>query len=107
MMISAMAGTQTDRRLLCAVLAFLLLLGSLPLTVGIIPVDRSEGPTWTLNICHPPQSFIQASGTSVARPGTGVLRLVFTAQGYATELVIYKFRNLAIAPDPPPPKALV
>jgi|GEM_PF-502729 hypothetical protein len=107
MIISKAASTKTERRVLCAVLACMLLLGGLPLTVGIIPVQRSEGPSWTLNICHPLQSFVEASGTPVARPATALLRVAMAPQGYAPELVVHKFPNLAIAPDSPPPKALI
>jgi hypothetical protein len=107
MMISAMAGTQAERRFLCAVVAFMLLLGSLPLTIGVIPVQAPDGPSWTLNICHPLQSFVGASGTTVARPAAALLQFALTADGYAPELAVHKFANLAITPDPPPPKTLV
>jgi hypothetical protein len=106
MMISVTGGSRTDRRFLCAVLAFILLLGSLPLTVGVIPVRGPSGPSWTLNVCHPLQSFVGASGTTVARPGTVLSPLALSDQGYASELPVAKFVNLAIAPDSPPPKAL-
>lgn len=107
MSISATAGSKADRRFLCAVLAVVLLLGSLPLTVGVIPVRGPSGPSWTLNICHPLQSFVGASGTTVAHPGTDLPPLALSDQGYASELPAAKFVNLAIAPDSPPPKALV
>jgi hypothetical protein len=105
-MISATTGTQADRRFLCAIVAFMLLLGSLPLTIGLIPVKGPDGPSWTLNICHPLQSFVGASGTTVARPVSAILQFALTPDGYAPELAPPKFTNLAITPDPPPPKAL-
>ena len=80
------------------------LLGGMPLTLGIV-VHSSEA-TFTLDICHPVQSFSHSPVPVVAIiPGSPAVAQFLPECGrYAFAAQELRVRA-ADSPDPPPPKA--
>jgi hypothetical protein len=87
------------------IVALAVLLGGMPLTLGVV-VHRSEA-MFTLDICHPVQSFSHSSVAVVAIiPGSVALaQCLAESERYAVPKATLSAR-VADAPDPPPPKAL-
>jgi hypothetical protein len=91
-------------RAIAAVVALALLLGGMPLTLGIV-VHRSEA-MFSLDICHPLQSFSHAPVVVAAIiPGSpAVASALPQCAGYPVPETALRV-SAAEAPDPPPPKA--
>ncbi len=92
-------------RATAAIVALALLLGGMPLTLGIV-VHSSE-TMFTLDICHPVQSFSHSPVVAMAIiPGSPAAAQVLPECGrYPVPSSTVRVRA-ADAPDPPPPKAL-
>lgn len=92
-------------RATAAIVAFAVLLGGMPLTLGIV-VHSSEA-MFTLDICHPVQDFSHAPVVTMAiiPHAPAVARVLPECEGYALPASVLRMRA-ADAPDPPPPKAL-
>ncbi len=91
-------------RAAAALLALAVLLGAMPLTLGVT-LERNHGPVFALNICHPPQGCDRSPVTVIAvMPQPPVMRawLPQCAPAEASEQAP-RLRE-ADAPDPPPPK---
>lgn len=88
-----------------AVVALAVLLGGMPLTLGVV-VHSSEA-MFTLDICHPVQSFSHSPVAVVAIiPGAAALaQCLPESEHYAVPRATLSARA-ADAPDLPPPKAL-
>lgn len=88
-----------------AVVALAVLLGGMPLTLGIV-VHSSEA-MFTLDICHPVQSFSHSPVVAMAIiPCSPAVAQVLPERGsYPVPATALRVR-MADAPDPPPPKAL-
>jgi len=93
-------------RAAAAIVALALLLGGMPLTLGMV-VHSSEA-MFTLDICHPVQSFSHSPVAVVAIiPGSvGLAQCLIESGRYAVPRTTALSARVADAPDPPPPKAL-
>lgn len=91
-------------RAAAAIVALAVLLGGMPLTRGIV-VHSSEA-MFTLDICHPLQSFSHSPVPVMAiMPGApAVAQFLPERRCFATPSHPPRLRA-ADAPDPPPPKA--
>lgn len=87
-----------------AIVALAVLLGGMPLTLGVV-VHSSEA-MFTLDICHPVQSFSHSPVVAMAIvPGAPAVAQVLPECGrYPVPASPLRVR-VADAPDPPPPKA--
>ena len=100
--------SKADLQAFSSILAFVLLLSSVPLTSGVVIVpSRGFEPVFTINICQPSQIFGYVSNTILARPSVNVpeFRLFFRSSlkmALSAEIVEYN-----APPDTPPPKPLV
>lgn len=91
-------------RAAAALLALMVLLGGTPLTLGV--VVHSEGPMFTLNICHPAQTFDHSPVPMLAvMPEHPAMREFLPERGRAGTPAQTLRVRAADAPDPPPPKA--
>jgi hypothetical protein len=93
-------------RAAAAIVALALLLGGMPLTLGVV-VHSSEA-MFTLDICHPVQSFSHSPVAVVAIiPGAVALaQCLAESRRYAVPRTTTLSARVPDAPDPPPPKAL-
>jgi len=89
-----------------AVLAAVILLGSVPALSGAYIARGPEHPQITLDVCNPLQGPSPVSKVFLAHPGSGALEEpVLEFQGTTPESSTRRLIDLAFAPDPPPPKA--
>ncbi|MGH7814327.1 MAG: hypothetical protein ACREQI_10045 [Candidatus Binataceae bacterium] len=97
-------GRRTLRRIAAAV-ALAMLVASVPAVGVTLMPNRSGGPCFTLNICHPMQSLGGAPGTvAIARPAAPQLFSSAALSEPATEPVAVSVAKFVSSPDPPPPK---
>ena len=89
-----------------SVLAFVLLLGTIPLTTGVVIVSAPSHPEFTVNICTPTQMLSYAS-SMLARPSVSVPQFVLFFQGSLKATPSADVVEHNEAPDIPPPKTLV
>jgi hypothetical protein len=89
-----------------SVLAFVLLLGTIPLTTGVVIVSGASQPEFTVNICTPTQMLNYASNM-LARPSVSVPQFVLFFQGSLKAMPSAEVVTYNEAPDTPPPKRLV
>ena len=94
----------TDLRDLCLIMAIVMLLGSVPATVGLVVVSGPSHPEWTINICQPLQMFDRVSNTLLARPATVLLEFALSDLGSTAVKHAVPLVDLKVAPDTPPPK---
>jgi hypothetical protein len=99
--------SKTDLHAFSSVLAFMLLLSTIPLTSGVVLVPGPSHPEFTINICQPIQILNHASNTILARPSVNVPHFVlfFGSSLKATPAVRVVEHN--VVPETPPPKPLV
>jgi len=94
-----------SRRLVSALLALTLLLGSMPLTTGVVIVFGQSHPELAMNFCHPLESATAAAPIALARPAliplapalVEVERLRYSARTLLTEF--------SLEPENPPPES--
>jgi hypothetical protein len=87
-----------------AIVALALLLGGMPLTLGI--VVHSPEAMFTLDICHPVQSFSHSPVPVLAiMPGSPTVAQFLPQWGRCATPAQPPRPRAADAPDPPPPKA--
>ncbi len=96
--------SKADLRALSSILAVVILLGSAPLTAGIVIRSGSSQPEITANICHPSQTFDTVSSTLLARPATTTHGSTLLDLGAITANVAVQLIDYRVAPDTPPPK---
>ena len=99
------AASMRPHGLTAAIAALALLLGGMPLTLGII-IHNSEA-TFTLDVCHPAQSFSHSPvPLAVPVPAAPRMDASLPERGrYAGRRIVLRDRA-AEAPDPPPPRTL-
>ena len=94
-------------RCLGALLAVLILFGSISTLSGVCIVSGTGRPQVTLDVCHPLQAFSVVSKVLLAHPDSGGMpEPVLQLQGTISEHSTHRLIDLCFAPDPPPPKAL-
>jgi len=93
-------------RQLAAAMAFVIAIASLP-SIGVIVIADRNGPSLTLDVCHPLQS-LDASSTVVliARPAPPEINATIISPETSAEFVPLAKDTPAEAPDPPPPKQI-
>jgi hypothetical protein len=91
---------------LSSVLAFVLLLGTIPLATGVVIVFGPSQPEFTVNICTPTQMLSYASNM-LARPSVSVPQFALLFQGSLKAMPSAGVVRYNEAPDTPPPKTLV
>jgi hypothetical protein len=86
-----------------AIVALAVLLGGTPLTLGVV-VHSSE-PMFTLDICHPVQSFSHSPVSVLAiMPASPTVAQFLPQWGRSATPAHPLSLRAADAPDPPPPK---
>ncbi|HYB90465.1 MAG TPA: hypothetical protein VEC38_05410 [Candidatus Binataceae bacterium] len=98
--------SRIELQALSSVLAAALLLGSIPLTTGVVLVCGPIHPELTVNICYPIQSFDRMSNGAVARPAAAVLKSTLFDLGCAAGIGTAPIIERGIVPDTPPPKRI-
>jgi hypothetical protein len=98
--------SESERRALSSILAVVLLLASVPLCSGIVIVAGPAQPEFTINICHPIQSFDQVANV-LARPAPTSPHFALAESGPYVDELSSAVVALTESPDPPPPKLLV
>ncbi|MGH7905599.1 MAG: hypothetical protein ACREP6_03135 [Candidatus Binataceae bacterium] len=92
-------------RFIAAALAIILFAGSLPVVTGIILMPNSP-PAFTLDICHPLQSFDAPSNVSLAPLNAPcVFTVLLHDRGVAPEASFGFAARPGDTPDPPPPRS--
>jgi hypothetical protein len=94
-------------RAFSSVVALVLLLGTIPLTSGVIIVSAPGHPEITVNICTPTQMLSYASSSTLARPSVNVPRFVLFIQGSLQATPSVEVVKCNEPPDTPPPKQFV
>jgi len=96
--------SKADLRALSSILAVVILLGSAPLTAGIVIRSGPSQPEITANICHPLQTFDSVTNTLLARTAAATPESVLRDLGTITANVAVQLIEYRVAPDTPPPK---
>jgi hypothetical protein len=101
---TSMTIDRASIRQLAAVMAFVMLMASLP-SIGVIVICDRSGPSISMDICHPLQS-LDASPTivSIARPAQPAIGTQVLWHETLAQFVPVLKSKVAEAPDPPPPK---
>jgi hypothetical protein len=98
--------SKSDTRVLSAILAVAILLGSIPLTAGITIVAGPTQPTFTVNICQPLQPAAGVFNNLLARPALTLPQLDLLEHGTISASVQKPVADLCLEPESPPPEAL-
>jgi hypothetical protein len=97
-------STRRPNRAAAAIVALAVLLGGMPLTLGV--VVHSSQVTFTLDICHPAQSFSHSPvAVTAIIPGSPTVAQFLPESGRYSVPRTSLSARAADAPDPPPPKA--
>ena len=94
-------------RAFSSVVAFVLLLGTISLTNGVVIVSAPGHPEIAVNICTPTQMLSYASSSTLARPSVSVPRFVLFFQGSLKATSSVEVVKCNEPPDTPPPKQFV
>lgn len=97
--------SKSELRSLSAILAFVILLGSAPLSVGVVIRSGPRHPEITGNICSPLQSSQAASNFVLVRPTFAEFETVLHDLGPIVGVFIARLIESNVAPDTPPPEA--
>jgi hypothetical protein len=96
-----------DAKWLSAVLALMLLLGSAPVSVSLMPAAGSTHPSLSLDLCHPLQSATFTIPTIVARPALAGVTPVMLEFERLSAAVSPRCTVPKIYLDTPPPESVV
>lgn len=99
--------SRADLRDVSLVLAFVILLASVPSTAGLVIVSGPSQPEWTINICQPIQIFDRLSITLFARPANVLPEFVLRDLGSSPTEDTVRLVDCKVAPDTPPPKSAI
>ena len=92
-------------RQLAAVMALVIAIASLP-SIGVIVIADRNGPSITLDVCHPlPSLDTSSSLVLIARPAPPEIVATIDSQQTFSEVAPLP-DQLAETPDPPPPKQI-
>ena len=93
-------------RQLAAAMALVVAIASLP-SIGVIVIADRNGPSLTLDVCHPLQSLDTSSTVVlIARPAPPENNATIISPEPLAEFVPLAKDNPAETPDPPPPKQI-
>jgi hypothetical protein len=97
--------TCSATRRLCAALAVVVTLASLPTCAAVILV-QPDGPSFTLDICHPLPGFDRAPDLILlAWPNRPALAVTILDFSQVPEFVPGSLDEFIVAPDSPPPRS--
>jgi hypothetical protein len=96
--------SKADLRAISSVVAVSLLLGTIPLTNGVVIVSAPGHPEVAVNICTPTQMLSYKSSSTLARPSVSVPRFVLFFGGSIKATPSVEVVNCNEPPDTPPPK---
>ena len=92
-------------RQLAAAVALVIAIASLP-TIGVIVIADRNGPSLTLDVCHPLQSLDTSTVVLIARPAPPEIDATIASAETFAEFAPLPKDNPADTPDPPPPKQI-
>jgi hypothetical protein len=98
--------SKANLQVFSSVLGFLLLLGTIPLTTGVVIVSAPVHPEFTVNICTPTQTLSYASNM-LAHPSVSVPQFILLFEGSLKATPSAEVVKYNDAPETPPPKRLV
>jgi hypothetical protein len=90
-----------------SILALVLLLSTIPLSTCVVIVPGQGSPEFTINLCQPAQLFGQASNNIIAHPSANVPQFNLFLRGPINTTPLAPVLDYHVAPETPPPKALV
>jgi hypothetical protein len=96
-----------DAKWLSALLALMLLLGSAPVSLSVMPAAGSTQPSLSLDLCHPLQSATLSMPTIVARPALPALMPLMLEFERLSSAVPQRRTAPKIYIDTPPPESVV
>ena len=97
---------RSSLRQLAALMAFVMIIASLP-SIGVIVIADRSGPSISMDICHPLQPLGSSPGAvAVARPAQPEVGAKIPSHETLAQFVPIAKSKFAEAPDPPPPKLL-
>ncbi len=96
--------SKTDLRALGLIVAIIVLMASVPSTVGLVIVSAPSHPELTTNICQPLQTFDLVSKVPLARPAAIPPQFILHYSGSAVANKEFRLVDFKVAPDTPPPK---
>ncbi len=99
--------SRADLHALSITLALVMLLGSSPLSAGLVVRSGPGHPEITADICLPMQTFNLVSNTLLARPASAMPESILCNLGVATAPAAIKLIEYHGAPETPPPKSPV
>jgi hypothetical protein len=88
----------------CALLAVVLMLGSVQPLLGVVIYQQDSQPAFTLNICHPLQSLDESPNVSLTPPAIMPGQIVPIDFGRIFEPIYLSALEFIPDIDPPPPK---
>jgi hypothetical protein len=97
---------KSDVRVIGAIMAMVLLLGSIPFDAGVVITLSSGRAELTADVCRPLQSADRVSNSLLARPAIAVPAFVLPQSGWVVPPVAVRPVDYRVAPDTPPPKSL-
>ena len=98
---------RTSMRQLAAAMALVMMMASLP-SIGLIVIADRNGPSISMDICHPLQSLDSAPAiVLIARPAQPAIGTRILSHETFAEFVPVLKSKFAETPDPPPPKPFV
>lgn len=87
-------------------MAIVMIMASLP-TIGVIVIADHNGPSLSLDVCHPLQSLDTSSSlVLIARPAPPEIDGTIVSSETFQEFIPIAKDTLADPPDPPPPKPI-
>ncbi|MBV9498520.1 MAG: hypothetical protein JO138_04020, partial [Acidobacteriaceae bacterium] len=99
--------SKTNLKAFSSVLAFVLLLGTIPLTTGVVIDSAPSYPEFTVNICTPTQMLSYKLSSTLARPSLDVAQFLLFFRGSLKATPTVEVVKYGEPPDTPPPKLLV
>jgi hypothetical protein len=97
---------KSDARVIGAIMAMVLLLGSIPFDAGVVITLSSGRAELTADVCRPLQAADRVSNSLLARPAIAVPAFVVPQSGWVVPPVAVRPVDYRVAPDTPPPKSL-
>jgi hypothetical protein len=97
---------KSDARVIGAIMAMVLLVGSIPFDAGVIITSSSRRVELSADICRPLQSADRVSNGLLARPAISVPAFFLPQSGWASPPIAIHPIDYRVAPDTPPPKFL-
>ena len=92
------------RQIAGAVLALLLLIGSMPLTTGVSVGAGPSHPELAMNFCHPLERAATSGSLLIARPALAAIRPILVELERLQRQARAPISEFSLEPESPPPK---